>query len=128
MTAQWFTVHFPPSRFAIEGELRSNFWRAGYGHIWFTCTQDEPPYACLGTLDGDEFNIEWEPKTYLLLKTKEPNPRLLQAMERVLGHRALAAYRNGDGSVVVEWRAKNADQRFDELGASGVQDLERLNK
>ena len=127
MNAAWFLSQVPPSRHAIENELRLSFWRAGYGQMWFTCTQDQPPFECHGLWNAIDFNVEWEPRKFVLLKMKEPNQELLAAFERVLKHNALAAYRNGNG-IVVEWRAKNPDARFQELRASNVQDLERLNK
>ncbi len=128
MATGWFFTQFPPSRFAIEAELRNSFWHSGYGHIWFTCIRDEPPYACLGLWNDREFHIEWEPKDCLTLTMPEPNDHLLTAFEKVLGHRALAAYKNGEGKVVVEWRVRDGDKRFQELEGSGVQELERLNK
>ena len=127
MKPTWFFAQFPPSRFAIEGQVRSAIWKAGFGNMWISCTREEPPYECKGRWHGKEFTMEWEPANYLLLKLPEPNSEVLDAFERLMKHRALAAYKNGAGEVVVEWRAKNSDARFQELRASGVADLERLN-
>jgi hypothetical protein len=71
--------------------------------------------------------IEWVPLEYFKLRMQEPNKEVLEAFERVLGHRALAAYREAQGGVVVEWRAGNTDERWNELEKSGVPDLERLS-
>lgn len=128
MTGSWFSIQFPPSRFAIESELRSIFWRAGYGNLWFSCLRDEPPYECLGLWKNTEFRFEWEPNTYLMLKTKEPDQHLLDAFERLLGHKALAAYKDEAGQVVVEWRAKGGQARLAELQAAQVKELEPLYK
>lgn len=126
-SAAWFFTQFPPSRHAIENETRLAFWQAGFSQMWFTCTKDKPPYECHGLWGTKDFIVEWEPKSYLLLKMKEPYQDLLEAFERVLKHRALAAYKDGDGTVVVEWRMKDADTRFQELQKNGAQELERLN-
>jgi hypothetical protein len=128
MSAEWFFTNFPPSRSVIENELRLSFWHAGFGRMWFGCVKETAPFECQGEWGDTDFSMEWEPKNYLLLKMKTPNQDLLNAFERVLKHKALAAYKNGNGSVVVEWRVKNADARFQELQASGVGSLERLDK
>lgn len=127
MSADWFFTNYPTSRFAIENDLRTKLWLTGFKGMWVTCLKDTPPYQCQGNWNSNDFVMEWEPKNYLLLKMKTPNDELLHTFERALGHKALAAYKNSDG-VVVEWRTKNADERFKELQSSGVAELERLDK
>jgi hypothetical protein len=112
----------------IENDLRLAFWKAGLARVWFSCTKDAPPFECAGFWGDEEFSIAWVPRDYLVLKMDAPNQDLLTAFERALKHKALAAYRNGAGSVVVEWRVKKGDARFHELKASGVADLERLDR
>lgn len=122
----WFLTEPPPSRHTIENEMRIAFWNAGFKQMWFTCTKDQPPIECNGKWRGKDFTVEFEPKKSLMLKMKEPDQDLLDAFERVLGHRALAAYKNGGGKVVVEWRVRDAETRFQELQKSGAKELERL--
>ncbi len=126
MSATWFMTPMPPSRFAIENEMRTAFWKAGFGDMWISCTKEEVPYECQGLWEGKQFTLEWEPNTYAVLKMAEPNDDLLKAMERVLKHRALVAYKDAAGTVVVEWRARNVDARMKELESAGVAELERL--
>lgn len=128
MSTSWFFTQFPPSRHGIENELRLAFWKAGYGEMWFSCTKDAPPYECVGHWHNQDFTIEWEPKNYLLLRMKEADDDLLDAFQRMIKHKALAAYKNGGGSVVVEWRVKDADMRLQELQTSGAPELERLDQ
>lgn len=127
MSADWFFTQYPPSRFAIENDLRSKLWFAGFKGLWVSCLKDTPPYQVQGNWNGNDFVMEWEPKNFLYLKMKAPNQELLSAFERALGHKALAAYKNGEG-VVVEWRTHDTDARFKELESSGVTELERLDK
>ena len=127
MSANWFFLRYPPSRFVIEASLRSAFWRAGFDQMWLTCLNDEPPYACVGEWRGKEFRMEWDPGIFLKLIMKEPDQQLLTGFERMLKHRALVAYKQAD-QVFVEWRARDADARIKELEAGTVQDLERLSK
>ena len=109
MSANWFFTQYAPARSVIENDLRLSFWKAGVARMWFTCTKATAPFECLGFWGDAEISLEWEPQNYLLLRMKAPNQDLLTAFERVLKHKALAAYRNGGGSVVVEWRVKNSD-------------------
>ena len=127
MSADWFFTNYPPSRFTIENELRSKLWMAGFKGLWVSCLKDTSPYQVQGNWNSHDFVMEWEPKNCLLLKMKAPNQELLSAFERALRHKALAAYKNPEG-VVVEWRTRNQDARFDELKSSGVTELERLDK
>ena len=126
MSSSWFLSQPTPSRHSIENEMRIAFWNAGFKQMWFTCTKDQPPIECSGAWRGKDFIVEFEPKKSLTIKMKEPDQELLQAFERVLAHRALAAYKNGDGKVIVEWRVHDADARYGELQKSGAKELERL--
>jgi hypothetical protein len=128
MSANWFFTQYPPSRSVIENSLRLAFWKAGLTKMWFSCTKDTAPFACFGFWSDTEFSVVWEPKSFLRLEMKTPNQALLDAFERVLGHKALAAYRDDAGGVIVEWRAKNAGARFEELESANTIDLERLDK
>lgn len=128
MTPYWFSKKLPASRHGIENAIRLAFWAHGFGETYFTCVEPEPPIRCTGLWKSTtSFQVEWTPSDYFLLTMKEPNKDVLEAFERVLGHHALAAYRNAQGDVVVEWRAKNPDERWNELEKSGVTDLERLS-
>ncbi len=128
MTPYWFAKQLPASRHSIENAVRLAFWAAGFGDTYFTCTQPEPPIKCMGLWHSEEpIEIEWVPKDYFIVRLKQPEQDALEAFERVLGHRALAAYRDGNGEVVIEWRVRDGDARYSELQESGVQDLERLS-
>lgn len=128
MSASWLFTDYPASRSVIENDVRLAFWKVGAKGLWVTCTKDTAPFECQADWNGTSFSIEWAPKTYLLLKMKAPNNDLLNIFERMLKHKALAAYKNGGGAVIVEWRVKDANARFDELKAGGVASLERLDK
>lgn len=125
--SSWFFTDLPLSRHTIENEMRLAFWTAGYKQMWFTCTKDQSPIECAGKWRDQDFTVEFEPKKSLCLRMKEPNEELLHAFERVLNHRAVAAYKNGGGKVIVEWRVKDADARYQELQSSGAKELERMD-
>src|ERR1700687_5645765 len=128
MTPYWFSKKLPASRHGIENAIRLAFWARGFGDTYFTCTQAEPPIKCTGLWKSNfQLTVEWTPNDYFTVTMPEPNKDALEAFERVLGHHALAAYRNAAGQVVIEWRAKNGQERFSELQKSGVTDLERLS-
>jgi hypothetical protein len=128
MTPYWFSKRLPPSRHGIENAIRLAFWAQGFGESYFTCVQPEPPVRLAALWKSDQpVNVEWNPGDYFQITMKEPNKEALEAFERVLGHRALAAYRNDKGDVVVEWRAQDPEKRWNELAQSGVKDLERLS-
>jgi hypothetical protein len=128
MTPYWFSKKLPPSRHGIESAIRLAFWAHGFGDTYFTCVNPDIPIRCEGLWKGSfPLHVEWVPDDYFKVTMPEPNKDGLEAFERVLGHHALAAYRNDAGEVVVEWRAHNPDQRWNELVKSEVKDLERLS-
>lgn len=128
MTPYWFAKQLPPSRHGIENALRLAFWAHGFGDSYFTCIEPHPPVRCTGLWKSTfPLQVEWVPMDYLQVTMPEPNKEVLEAFERVLGHRALAAYRNDKNEVVVEWRARNSEARWNELAQSEVKDLERLS-
>jgi|GEM_PF-695128 len=127
-TPYWFAKKLPPSRHGIENAIRLAFWAHGFGETYFTCLNPEPPIRLTGLWKSTvPFDVEWVPNEYFRVTMKEPNKDLLEAFERVLGHRALAAYRNDKRDVVIEWRVHNPEERWNELSKSGVPDLERLS-
>lgn len=128
MTPYWFSKTLPASRHDIENAIRLAFWAQGFGDTYFTCVNPDPPVRCSGLWKStDPLTVEWVPNDYFTVTMTKPNEDALEAFERVLGHRALAAYRNAKGDVVVEWRVQNPDDRWDELQKSGVTELERLS-
>ena len=128
MSADWFFTNYPASRSVIENDVRLKLWQSGFKGMWLSCTKDTAPFECQGNWSSNDFVMEWEPKNFLMLKMKAPNQDVLSVFERALKHKALAAYKNADGTVVVEWRVNNPDARFQELQASGATELERLDK
>lgn len=128
MTPYWFTKQLPPSRHGVENAVRLSFWAAGFGDLWVTCVNPEPPVKCQGLWQSTEpLTFEWVPKQYLTVRMKQPNQAILDAFQRVMGHKAFAAYRDQTGDVVIEWRVQDLDARYSDLSNSGVQELERLS-
>ncbi len=128
MTPYWFTKQLPASRHTIENAVRLAFWARGFGDTFFSCVNPEPPIKCTGLWKSTiPLEIEWVPLDYFKLQMPEPNKEVLEAFERVLGHRASAAYRAPNGQITVEWWAKNPEGRWAELEKSQVPDLERLS-
>ncbi len=128
MTPYWFAKQLPPSRHGLENAVRLSLWASGFGDSYITCAKAEPPVKCQGLWRSVQpFSIEWVPLEYFALRLQEPNTEILEAFERVLGHRALAGYRDQNGDVVVEWRVNDPDGRYAELQQGGAKDLERLS-
>ncbi len=128
MTPYWFAKKLPASRHGIENAVRLAFWAGGFADMWITCNDAEAPIKCQGLWKSTEsFTMEWVPMDYFLLRMKQPKEEILTAFERVLGHRALVAYREANGEVVVEWRARGAAARYEELERAGAKELERLS-
>lgn len=127
MSTSWLFTDYPPSRWVIENDLRFRFWNAGLKSMWVSCTKETAPYVCQAEWRDIPFTLEWDPKKFLQLKMKAPNQDLFDAFERMLKHKALAAYKQDNG-VIVEWRVTDADARYTELQTTGAKELQRLDK
>jgi len=128
MASNFLMLQLANSRHTIENELRFALWRAGFKEMWVSCAQETVPFLCHGAWGEKTFTVEWEPKNYLLLKTPNPDQTLLNAFQVMLDHRPLAAYKNGGNQVIVEWRVKDPEARYNELHVAGVAELQRLSK
>ncbi|HBY96243.1 MAG TPA: hypothetical protein DEP84_20200 [Chloroflexi bacterium] len=124
--AHWFFEPEPASGFVIQEHLRQTFWRAGLSTLWIECHQATPPFRAEGYWEEVALALEWDTADWLLLMLSQDAPRVVQVTQLLLGFKPLARYVQ-NGRVVYEWRARNRQQRLEELrGNQALENLEAL--
>jgi hypothetical protein len=102
-SARWFYTDEPNSRFVIQEHLRQEYWRIGPAQMWIEATQTTPPYKAVGYWHDLNFELEWMPREYALLRLNRKEPELTRATTLQLGFKPTREYEEG-GRHIVEWR------------------------
>lgn len=102
-TARWFYTDEPNSKFVIQEHLRQEYWRVGPAQMWIEATQATPPFKAVGYWHDLNFELEWMPRDYVLLRLDRPEPELNRATTLQLGFKPAREY-DEVGKHIVEWR------------------------
>lgn len=84
-------------------------------------------HGCGGEHKNNPFYITWAPDTFLLVSSKEDDPELTKAFEKVVEYKPFAKYIEPlNGLYTTEWDKIDPDKRYQELQEEGKQELIRL--
>jgi len=127
-THHWFYSSKMPSAGAIAENMRHEFWEFHVYGVWFTCTQPELPYKYRGLWEGKEFEVEMEPRKYLIVRSKDELPWIIEGFKRALRVVATFRYQDKDGRYVYEWRPADREERWQSMqGKPAFKNLKRLD-
>lgn len=107
-TARWFFIEEPNSKFIIQEHLRQDYWRAGPATMWIDAVNTTEPYKAVGYWHDVNFELEWTPRQYALLRANRKEAELLRATSLQLGFKPTREYEE-DGKYIVEWRLRGAN-------------------
>lgn len=105
-TARWFFEPDPNSKFIVQEHLRQDYWRSGPATMWIDAVQTTPPYKAVGYWHDVNFELEWQPRDYVLLRASRKEKELIRATSLQLGFQPSRQEEEG-GKYVVEWRLKS---------------------
>jgi hypothetical protein len=124
----WFYSTKMPSAGAIAENMRHDFWEMRVYGVWFTCTRSEPPYTYRGLWQGKPFEVELEPRTFLIVRSKDELPWIAEGFKRVLRTAPTFKYQEPDGRFVVEWRFDGREARWQSMqGTPAFKNLKRID-
>ena len=127
-STHWFYSSKMPSAGAIAENMRHEFWESHVYGVWFTCTRSEPPYTYRGLWQGQAFEVEMEPRKYLIVRSKEELPWVAEGFKRALRTVPTFKYQEADGRYVVEWRMDGREARWQSMqGRPAFKNLKRLD-
>ncbi len=105
-TARWFFTDEPNSNFVIQGHLRQGYWSVGPATMWIDALEGTTPYRAVGYWHETNFEMEWMPREYLLIRANQNEPELVRATTLQLGFKPARQYEE-DGRYIVEWRVRS---------------------
>ena len=123
----WFYGERQLSPGASIEELRHELWAAGYYNAWLRLTKNEPPYVASGLYGADKFELEFEPRQYIMVRTPKENELLIKGLTRVLGMKPHFQYQDKQGQLVTEWRMIGREARWSAMqGVPTYKNAKRL--
>lgn len=123
----WLYAERQLSAGAAVENMRHDLWAAGFYGIWLRLTRAEAPYQVSGVWKDDRFEIEFEPRRFLTIRSAKENEWLKKAFTRVLGEPPHFQYEDRAG-VVYEWRLAEREARWQSMqGLPAYKNLKRLD-
>jgi hypothetical protein len=122
----WFYAERQLTPGATVEKMRQDLWSYGFYNIWLTLTKKDAPYAASGLWGADRFEIEFEPRKFLIIRLAKENEWLKTAFTRALGMAPHFWYQDKAGQVY-EWRMADRDGRWQAMqGLPAYKSLKRL--
>ncbi len=123
----WFYAERRLSPGAAIENLRHDLWAWGYYNVWLRLIKNDPPYVASGLYGSDKFELEFEPRKYVILRTSKENEWLLKGFTRTLGMKPHFQYQDKQGQFVIEWRMSGLEARWQAMqGVPTFKNVKRL--
>lgn len=125
----WFYAEKHPSAGAVAEQLRQSLWFVRLQEAWVSPVdprQKDPPFRYRGYWREHVFEIEFEPRRYVILRMAQDLPRVVEALQRSLGAAPAFAYVDEEGRAVYEWRWGDREARWQQL--QGIPRYQRLRR
>ncbi|MBN1203268.1 MAG: hypothetical protein JXJ20_15580 [Anaerolineae bacterium] len=127
----WFYAEPEHQAYLIEERVNHTLWSHRISAIYLGCTSEEPPFRLTGEWRGAPVTLEWVPNDYLTLYTKPGSNAdlLIVGIKEILGLQPTISYVDLNGQLIVEWHAKQADHRLQEIqGNPKYSNITRYNR
>jgi hypothetical protein len=108
----WFYGERQLSPGATIEELRHELWAGGYYNVWLRLVKNDPPYVASGLYNAEKFELEFEPRQYVVIRANADNAWLIKGFTRVLGMKPHFQYQDRQGQFVTEWRMGGREARW----------------
>jgi hypothetical protein len=123
----WFYTERQLSPGATVENMRHDLWACGFYNIWLTLKKRESPYLVGGLWGQESFEIEFEPRKFLLIRSATDHAWLKTAFTRVLGMDPHFQYQDKTSRNVYEWRIADREARWQSMqGMPAYKNLKRL--
>lgn len=123
----WFYAQRRLSPGAAIEDLRHELWAGGYYNVWLRLANTEPPYRVKGWYGVEAFELEFEPRQYVVIRAAQENEWLLKGMARTLGMKPHFQYQDKQGHFVTEWRMAGREARWSAMqGVPIYKNVKRL--
>ena len=111
----WFYADRRLSPGAAIEDLRHDLWALGNYNAWLRLAKNEPPYIASGLYGPDKFELEFEPRKYVIVRAARENEWLIKGFTRSLGMKPHFQYQDKQGQFVTEWRMIGLEARWSSM-------------
>jgi hypothetical protein len=111
----WFYRTPESNPYLLAERVNGTFWDNRYGGVLLTVVRATAPFEMVGTYQGADVRMEWEPNKWMRLSTNPASPALVDGLANIIRRKPTLRYDEVDGQSVVEWRLTDADKRWTEL-------------
>ena len=123
----WFYAERQVSVGAAVENMRHDFWANGFYNVWLSVSRREAPYLLRGLYNQQPFEVEFEPRKSLIIRSAKDNEWLRTAFTRTLGLLPSFKYQDTTGRFVIEWRMADREARWQAMqGVPTFKNLRRL--
>lgn len=113
---EWFYKEPETGRpYFIAERLNQTFWMNRISDVYWTCVHAESPYRLEGEWQDIPVEIEFEPKSVFILRIGKEDRAFIKGCSEILGFPPTVSYSDADGRYIVEWYAKDAGKRLQEV-------------
>ena len=140
----WFYAERQLSAGATVENLRHDLWANGFYNIWLSLKKmeqspspedgidssfggNQPPYLLSGLWGQNKFEIEFEPRKFLMIRAAKENEWLKKAFTRALGMGPHFQFQDKSGQFILEWHMADREARWQSMqGVPAYKNLKRL--
>lgn len=101
--------------YLISERINHTFWTNRINNIYLTCIHAEAPYRLVGKWAEIDVEIEYETARVFILRMSEENSPFVKGVAEILGFPPTVSYTDSDGRHIIEWYAKDASKRLQEV-------------
>lgn len=124
----WFYSAKMPSAGAIAENMRHELWEFHVYGVWLSCLGKELPFRYRGLWQGKQFEVEMSPRQYLILRSQEELPWIVEGFRRSMRSVPTFKYQEADGRFAAEWRMDERETRWQAMqGKPAFKNLRRLD-
>jgi hypothetical protein len=111
----WFYRTPEKNPYLLAERVNGTFWDNRIGGVLLSVVKAEAPIEMVGTYQGADVRMEWEPTKWLRLATSPASPALADGLANILRRKPTLRYDEAGGETVWEWRVNDADKRWQEV-------------
>ena len=112
----------------VAERVRQSLWASGLYSLWLEAGSAAGPFKMVGNHGKEPLELEWEPATWLRLRTKSKDSPVCEHLAWVLGRGPSLRFTDQHGWAVWEWLLQGSTARWNEISGNPIyQNPRRFN-
>ncbi|HJN41645.1 MAG: hypothetical protein QGG60_01455 [Anaerolineales bacterium] len=116
----WFYCSPGEDHHGVGERVRQSLWASGLYSLWLDSSSRSAPFKMVGVHGDDRLELEWEPATWLRLRTQGEGTALSDHVAWVLGRDPSLRFTDRHGWTVVEWQLQSSAARWREISGNPI--------